>query len=139
MKLVRHMQNPSYTYDKYLICIGLGPSKLSVTCKNPSYSGPSYPSSLVVGFYPQKVKIENSSWKTLRRPLSCRLSNRLNRSPKQAKYGLQKATFFLECVTCLTHQYFRVHLEIVVWIYDTFGNNFEIKIAFTRYFNDSCW
>ena len=25
-KLVRHMQNPSYTHDKYLICIGLGPS-----------------------------------------------------------------------------------------------------------------
>ena len=24
-KLVRHMQNLSYTYDKYLICIGLGP------------------------------------------------------------------------------------------------------------------
>ena len=47
-KLVRHMQNPSYTYDKYLICIGLGPSILSVICKNPSYSGPSYPSSPVV-------------------------------------------------------------------------------------------
>ena len=46
-KLVRHMQNPSYTYDKYLICIGLGPSMLSVICKNPSYSGPSYPSSPV--------------------------------------------------------------------------------------------
>ena len=46
-KLVRHMQNPSYTYDEYLICIGLGPSILSVICKNPSYSGPSYPSSLV--------------------------------------------------------------------------------------------
>ena len=24
-KLVRHMQNPSYTYDTYLICMGLGP------------------------------------------------------------------------------------------------------------------
>ena len=47
-KLVRHMQNLSYTYDKYLICIGLGPSILSVICKNPSYSGPSYPSSPVV-------------------------------------------------------------------------------------------
>ena len=42
-ELVRHMQNPSYTYDKYLICIGLGPSISSVICKNPSYSGPSYP------------------------------------------------------------------------------------------------
>ena len=29
-KLVRHMQNPSYTCDKYLICVGLGPSILSV-------------------------------------------------------------------------------------------------------------
>ena len=46
-KLVHHMQNPSYTYDKYLICIGLGPSISSVICKNPSYSGPSYPSSPV--------------------------------------------------------------------------------------------
>ena len=46
-KLVRHMQNPSYTYDEYLICIVLGPSISSVICKNPSYSGPSYPSSPV--------------------------------------------------------------------------------------------
>ena len=46
-KLVRHMQNPSYTYDKYLICIGLGPSISSVICKNLSYSVPSYPSSPV--------------------------------------------------------------------------------------------
>ena len=41
-KLVRHMQNPSYTYETYLICMGLGPRILSVICKNPSYSGPSY-------------------------------------------------------------------------------------------------
>ena len=46
-KLVCHMQNPSYTYDEYLICIGLGPSISSVVCKNLSYSGPSYPSSPV--------------------------------------------------------------------------------------------
>ena len=46
-KLVRHMQNLSYTYDEYLICTGLGPSLWSVICKNPSYSGPSYPSSPV--------------------------------------------------------------------------------------------
>ena len=32
-KLVRHLQNPSYTYDEYLICIGLGPSISSVICK----------------------------------------------------------------------------------------------------------
>ena len=48
-KLVSRMQNPSYTYDEYLICIGLGPSISSVICKNPSYSGPSYPSSPVHG------------------------------------------------------------------------------------------
>ena len=42
------MQNPSYTYDEYLICIGLGPSISSVICKYPSYSGPSYPSSPVL-------------------------------------------------------------------------------------------
>ena len=45
--LVRHMQNLSYTYDEYLICIRLGPSISSVICKNLSYSGPSYPSSPV--------------------------------------------------------------------------------------------
>ena len=44
-KLVRHMQNPSYTYDTYLICMGQGPSILSVIDKSLSYSGPSYPSS----------------------------------------------------------------------------------------------
>ena len=49
-KLARHMQNPSYTYNEYLICIKLGPSISSVICKNPSYSGPSYPSSPVL-FY----------------------------------------------------------------------------------------
>ena len=47
-KLVCHMQNPLYTYDEYLICIGLGPSISSVICKDPSYSGPSYPSSPVL-------------------------------------------------------------------------------------------
>ena len=43
-KLVRHMQNLSYTYDEYLICIRMGPSISSVICKNLSYSGPLYPS-----------------------------------------------------------------------------------------------
>ena len=47
-KLVRHMENLSYTYDENLICIGLGPSISYVICKNPSYSGPSYPSSPVL-------------------------------------------------------------------------------------------
>ena len=47
-KLVRHMQNPSYTYDEYLVCIGLGPTIQSVICKNLSYSGPSYPVSPVL-------------------------------------------------------------------------------------------
>ena len=42
-KLVRHMQNLLYTYDEYLICIGL-----ICICKNLSYSGPSYPSSPVL-------------------------------------------------------------------------------------------
>ena len=51
-KLIRHMQNPSYAYDEYLICIRLGPSISSVICKNPSYSGPSYPSSPVHTYVP---------------------------------------------------------------------------------------
>ena len=46
-KCVRHMQNLLYTYDEHMICIGLGPSKSSVICNNPSYSCPSYPSSPV--------------------------------------------------------------------------------------------
>ena len=49
-KLVRHMQNPSYTYDTYLICMGLGPSILCVIDKSPLYSGPSYTSSPVSSF-----------------------------------------------------------------------------------------
>ena len=48
-KLVRHRQNLSNTYDEYLIFIGLGPSISSVICKNLSYSGPSYPSSPILG------------------------------------------------------------------------------------------
>ena len=50
-KLVRHMQNPSYTYDTYLICMGLGPDISSVIFKSPSYSGPSYPSSPVLSLF----------------------------------------------------------------------------------------
>ena len=46
--MVRHIQSPSYTYDEDLICMRLGPSILSVICNNPSYSGPSYPSSPVI-------------------------------------------------------------------------------------------
>ena len=48
-QLVCHMQNLLYTYDEYLICIRLGPNISSVICRNPSYSGPSYPSSPIVG------------------------------------------------------------------------------------------
>ena len=33
-KLVRHMQHLSYTYDTYLICMGLGPSISSVIDKS---------------------------------------------------------------------------------------------------------
>ena len=54
-KLVRHMQNLSYTYNEYLICIGLGPSISSDICKNMSYSGPSYPSSPVVSMIALKI------------------------------------------------------------------------------------
>ena len=43
-KLVRHMQNPSYTYDTYLICMGLGLCTSSIIDKNLLYSGLSYPS-----------------------------------------------------------------------------------------------
>ena len=31
----------------------------------------------------------------------------------------------------------RVTLEIVVWIFDTFGNNLEIKIYFAKYLKKS--
>ena len=61
-KLVCHMQNPSYTCDEYLICIGLGTSISSVICKNLSYSGPSYPSS------PVCVHCEKVLWRDLQNP-----------------------------------------------------------------------
>ena len=32
----------------------------------------------------------------------------------------------------------RVPQEIVVWIYDTFDNNFSIENDFTKYFKTSC-
>ena len=57
--LVRHMQNLSYTYDTYLICMGLGPSISSVIDKNPSYSGPSYPSSPVVVNWISRSSLKN--------------------------------------------------------------------------------
>ena len=47
-ELVCHVQNLSYTYDTYFICMGLGPSISSVIAKSLSYSGPSYPSSPVI-------------------------------------------------------------------------------------------
>ena len=46
-KLDHHLQNLLYTYNEYLIYIGLGPIIASVICKNLSYSGLSYPSSPV--------------------------------------------------------------------------------------------
>ena len=39
-------------------------------------------------------------------------------------------------LTVLTHWCFRVPLEIVVWIYDTFNNNLGIKIELTKYFKE---
>ena len=59
-KLVRHMQNPSYTYDTYFICMGLGPSILSVMDENTSYSGLSYPSSPV--YKQEKIYQDNYDW-----------------------------------------------------------------------------
>ena len=46
-KLVRHMQDPSYAYDTYLICMGLGPCISSVIDKSLLYTGPSYQGSPV--------------------------------------------------------------------------------------------
>ena len=62
-KLVRHMQNLSYTYDLYLMCMGLGPSISSVICKNLSYSGPSYPSSPVVDHAGYSANLSVWDWK----------------------------------------------------------------------------
>ena len=39
----------------------------------------------------------------------------------------------------LNHYCLRVPQEIVVWIFDTFDNNFEIKKKFTIYLKESCW
>ena len=43
-KLVRRMHSLSYTYDTYFICMGLGPSILSVIAKSLAYSSPSHAS-----------------------------------------------------------------------------------------------
>ena len=64
-KLVRHMQNLPYSYDKYLICIGLGLSISSVICKIPSYSGPSYLSSPVHISYMFPVYLSSLTFITL--------------------------------------------------------------------------
>ena len=32
-----------------------------------------------------------------------------------------------------------VILEIVIWIFDTFDNNLEIRSNFTKYSKESCW
>ena len=39
----------------------------------------------------------------------------------------------------LTHSYLSIPLEIVVWIYDTFDNNFWIKNYFSKYLKEICW
>ena len=39
---------------------------------------------------------------------------------------------------CFTHTCLQVPLEIFIWIYDTFDNNFEIKNKSTNYFKGSC-
>ena len=58
-KLVHHMQNLPYTYDAYLICLGLGPSILYVIDKSLLYSGTSYPSSFVLIL--KKDTVQNNS------------------------------------------------------------------------------
>ena len=43
-------------------------------------------------------------------------------------------------ITSITHSCFkRVPQEIVVWIFDTFDNNFGIKDDFIKYLKESCW
>ena len=37
-----------------------------------------------------------------------------------------------------TYSYLRVPTEIVFWIYDIFGNNFEIENGLTKYLKESC-
>ena len=47
------------------------------------------------------------------------------------------AAFVLPLAACeLTHKCLR---EIVVWIYDTFDNNLEIKDDFEKYLKEYCW
>ena len=50
-KLVHHMQSLSYTYDTYLIRMGLGPSISSVISESLAYSGLPYASSPVITFF----------------------------------------------------------------------------------------
>ena len=38
----------------------------------------------------------------------------------------------------LTHSYFRVPPESVLWTYDTFDHNFKIENGFTKYLKEIC-
>ena len=60
--LVRHMQNLSYIYDTYMICMGLAPSISSVIEKSLSFSGPSYPSSPVYGDEKGQLGLKKDVW-----------------------------------------------------------------------------
>ena len=42
-------------------------------------------------------------------------------------------------VNRLTHECLRIPPSIVVWICDTFENNFGIDNDFTKYLRESCW
>ena len=51
----------------------------------------------------------------------------------------KRSDFYVSKCTCLTHQCFRDSPEIVVWINDTFDNNFGFQYYFTKYLKESCW
>ena len=63
-KLVRHMQNLSYSYDTYLICMGLRPSISFVIAKSLLNSGLSY-SQGAPAWYPNPLAMMEQEWHRL--------------------------------------------------------------------------
>ena len=105
--MVRHMQNPSYTYDKYLTCIGLGPSISSVICKNLSYSGPSYPSSPVSDPYASVIWYADI--------ISCHLTSVRKNELHIISCCLQSTLFHV----CKINILYSISIQIdVYWLFD---------------------
>ena len=71
---------------------------------------------------------QGDEWKFLARE---RVRKGMDSAPEEWGWGRLRGPV-------LTHQYLKVPLKIVVWIFGTFDNNLEIKIGFTKYLKKNC-